>query len=73
MIDVTIWCIDTAITELWEAYKLIITNISRMTIKKKKKNSTRVDLLQFPVRNKNRSINALFATERLFIGLYIIF
>lgn len=44
-----------------------------MTIQKKKKNSTRVDLLQFPVRNKNRSINALFATERLFIGLYIIF
>jgi hypothetical protein len=35
MIDVTIWCIDTAITELWEAYKLI-TNISRMTIQKKK-------------------------------------
>lgn len=70
MIDVTIWCIDTAVTELWEAYKLI-TNISRMTIQKK--NSTRVDLLQFPVRNKNRSINALFATERLFIGLYIIF
>lgn len=62
----------TQLSQLWEAYKLI-TNISRMTIQKKKKNSTRVDLLQFPVRNKNRSINALFATERLFIGLYIIF